>query len=485
MAAQQHDHNQFALGETPDTISPSPSPSPSTSTPASTIIRTPTASLPTWVWGWFACLSAACLYFFSFFIKVIPSVMSHQIMYAYHLNTGSVGHLMSAFYYVYIPMQLIVGVLIDYYGSRQTLTFAALITSLGVYCFASAHTIWMAGLAQFTVGLGASFVFIGTLKLITVWLPLRWFALLAGMIVAIGMMGAMVGDVVLSLMLTAFGWKLSCYLVSGFGLIVCLLVWFTIRDDQTLLETYGRHDLRGEDQLTEKAYPPRLELKSLSYALLHLMPNKQLWLIGIVGCLLYLPICGFTQAWQIPFLRDCFHFSQYAAAKATSMVFLGWALGAPLIGWFSDIMQQRRLPITLGAACSLIVFAYLIYVPTLNEVQMDVLFLFLGIFGSSQVLTLVIACEKMPVALLGTTVTFINTIVSLAGFSPELIGRFLHALQPNLEKMQIGLSPFMTPIAHYQLAFCVFLVGLFLAIYLTFYIDETYCRRPRLGNLNT
>src|SRR5258708_35727949 len=47
-----------------------------------------------------------------------------------------------------------------------------------------------------------------------------------------------------------------------------------------------------------------INLRQLMTALRHIFTNPQMWLIGIIGCLLYLPSSVFLDLWGIPYLKS-------------------------------------------------------------------------------------------------------------------------------------------------------------------------------------
>ena len=58
-------------------------------------------------------------------------------MLTYHINAAALGNLIAFYYYIYTPMQLPVGMLMDVYGPRRLLTLAGLCCAVGTYLFAS------------------------------------------------------------------------------------------------------------------------------------------------------------------------------------------------------------------------------------------------------------------------------------------------------------------------------------------------------------
>ena len=87
---------------------------------------------------WLVCGLGALFYCYEYMLRIAPSVMSQDLMMAFKIGLGAFGNLVAFYYYAYTPMQLPVGVMMDKYGPKRLLAFAALVCALGTYLFA--HT---------------------------------------------------------------------------------------------------------------------------------------------------------------------------------------------------------------------------------------------------------------------------------------------------------------------------------------------------------
>ena len=77
--------------------------------------------------------------------------------------------------------------------------------------------------------------------------------------------------------------------------------------------------------------------------------NRQTWLIAIAGLGTTGPLLGFAGLWGVPYFVATLGIDRTAAASITSMMFVGWGVGAPLIGWISDRIGRRRIPYIVRA----------------------------------------------------------------------------------------------------------------------------------------
>jgi MFS family permease len=282
----------------------------------------------------------------------------------FDLSATGFGLLSAFYYYAYVPLQLPVGILLDRYGPKVLLTLACLICVLGTFAFASTQLVWVAAIGRFFVGFGSAFAFIGVLKLATIWLPEDKLAMVSGMAAALGTIGAMFGDNLLGYMVTHVGWRETMYNTAFFGVGLTVLLWYGIRDKkdhQYLSGTIGSF---------------RTSMVDLGI----IMCNKQMWINGLFGCLVYLPTTVFAELWGIPYLKHAHGMSQEAASFANSMLFLGFTLGAPLMGYISDHIKRRKPPMFIGAIGAAIVMLIVLYVPGLTHTVIAGLMFTLGLF---------------------------------------------------------------------------------------------------------
>ncbi len=408
--------------------------------------------------SWTICGLGAVFYCYEYFLRITPSVMTSELMSAYHLQGAEVGNLSAFYYHAYVPMQIVVGLLMDRYGPRRLLTVACLFCAVGSYFFGGGYSIGVAEFGRFLIGFGSAFAFVGALKLATIWLPPNRFALVSGIIMCLGMTGAMMGDVVLREMVDRIGWETTIYASAILGVILSVVLWCVIRDSSP------DHPLHDTHVINFKGV-----LKGLASAL----KNPQIWFNGIVGFLMYLSLSAFAELWGIPYLEQAHHLSKNLAAYANAMVFLGWAIGSPIWGWFSDYIQLRNLPLLIGAIGSLILFCILLFVPHLPLVLVYACLFLFGLLSSVQILVFAICHEVSKMKVAGTAIALTNMIVMIGGnvFQP-LIGKLLDLSWTD--KLVSGARVY--PVHAYQLSLSVIPISLVIAtIFLLFFIRETHC----------
>lgn len=405
---------------------------------------------------------AAVFYGYEYFLRITPSVMKGDLMVAYDIGAAAFGNLAAFYYYAYTPMQLGVGVLMDRYGPRRLLTIACLSCAFGSLLFASSGTLAIASLGRFMVGFGSAFAFVGVLKLATIWLPPERFAFVSGLAAALGTVGAISGDILLTKMVGHFGWRHTVEISAGIGVLLSLILFSVIRDSRNTTKAerrVARHSVNFSEVLRD---------------LRMILSNEYIWINGLVGCLLYLPTTVFAELWGIPYLQQVHQFSQQEASWAIPILFLGWGISAPIAGWISDKIKRRCLPMFVGGVLAFILSCILLYVPGLSKNAVYIVLFGFGVSYSVQVVVFAYACEITPQRASGTAIAATNMLVTLGGmlFQP-IIGLLLERVWSG--QFMNG-TPFYAN-SDYRFALSIIPIGLLLAAVLTLFLKETHCKR--------
>lgn len=417
------------------------------------------------VMAWLICGLGALYYSYEYLLRISPSVMEPALREHFDLSATGFGLLSAFYYYAYVPLQIPVGVLLDRYGPRLLLTVACIICVAGTFIFCSTTVFWIAAVGRFFVGFGSAFAFVGVLKLATIWLPEDKLAMVSGLASALGTIGAMLGDNLLGYMVIKLGWRETVNYTAIFGLGLIFVLWYGVRD---------RHSYQRQSGTVESFRQSMIDLGIIAR-------NKQIWINGLYGCLVYLPATVFAELWGIPYLKHAHGLSQEAADLANSLLFLGFTIGAPLFGLLSDKLKRRKLPMVIGAVGAAVIMMVVLYMPGLTEVSIDVLMFLLGVLYSAQCIVFAVGRELSPNEAAGTAIAMTNMIVMLgAMFLQPFVGRLLdfslsvHTHATGLDVLSTDKLAQLYTASDYQFALSIIPLGIVLAAILTFFLDETH-----------
>jgi MFS family permease len=408
-------------------------------------------------------LLGSLFFLVEYFIRISPSVITQDLMSQFKVSALALGGISTFYFIAYVIMQIPVGVLVDRYGARWLIVLATLLSAVGCVLFAISPSLWTIYLSRFFLGFGAAFAFVGTLKLVSNWFHFRWFAILAGATQSLGMLGAAIGDAPMEIVFHKFGWRESMIGIAILLFVLAVLMFFIIRDFPQGRKMSGR-------KKRLKVWP------SLSKVL----TNKQTWINGFYIGLLYGPTASFAGLWGVSFISVAYNSSLTSAAAEVGMVFIGLAIGCPLIGMMSEYFQSRLVFMRLSSILSFIILSIVIYihffVPGFNpsEAVWYVLLLLYGIVNSGIIPSYALASEVNKKEVTGMAIGFTNmaSVIFGAIFIP-VVGWIMDSLWAG--KFYSAGAPVYTE-GNYEVAFLLLPVCFVVSFVLTFFIKETHCK---------
>lgn len=406
------------------------------------------------------CILASSFYMYEFILQVSPAVMTRELTHDLGLNAVSLGTMAAFYYYAYTPMQLPAGFLFDRFGPRRLMTIATLTCAIGALVFGMTNSIAVASAGRFMMGLGSAFSFIGTLVLVSRWFPARYFAFLTGLVELMSCIGAIAGETPLTIAVNHWGWRHTIITLSIIGVILGILIWLVVRDSPEVVSKGYKF------QSTAK--------KTILQSLKQVGRNNQTWFIALYSFMVWAPITAFANLWGIPFLVTAYGISTKAASTACTMIWLAIGIGCPVLGWWSDKVGLRGMPLKFAAILGVLGLIPVIYIPHLPLFWLYFCLFLFGLAASGQSLAFGVVKDNNHANVAGTAIG-INNMATVAGgalFQP-LIGLFLYLYWNGMTHHGV---PFYGT-AEYRKAFIVlplcyvfaFLIGKFL-------IRETHCQ---------
>lgn len=403
------------------------------------------------------CMLAAMFYLYEFALQVSPGVMTNELMRDLQLNAAGLGTMAAFYYYAYTPMQLPAGLLYDRFGPRKLITIAVLVCAAGAFFFSMTQGVALASLGRFLMGIGSAFSFIGALLLISRWFPPYYFAFITGIVQLMSSVGAIAGEVPLASAVAHWGWRSTIEWIALAGIFLALLVYLIVRD--------GPKEMLQQQQAT-----PTGELKRLRGVCM----NRETWLIGLGSFAIWAPITAFS-LWGVPFLAVAYGLSTQAASIICAMMWIGGGIGSPLLGWWSDRIAKRCLPLTIASLIGLVSIFAVIYIPHLPKVLLFTFVFSIGVASSAISVAFAVVKDNNRPSQAGTAMGF-NNMATVAGgalFQP-LIGIILSL-------HWAGVSSHGVPIyslSDYRVALCVVpLCYLLSAIISMRFLRETECQQ--------
>ena len=373
---------------------------------------------------------------------------------AFHIDAATTGILIAVTFYCIVVVQLFSGVLVDRLGYRIVSTISVVIAALGLALFAKADSFWVAVIARSMMGVGVACATVSYIKAVSEWFKPEQFAFVNSLLASAAMIGAMAGQAPLSYLFGHIGWRDGLLVCALVGLCGAVIFWIFVRDKRSVEEKAHKKE---EHKLVFKDF-------------LAVVSKKENLLLTLYSGLTFAPVDAFAGLWGNDFLRQLYHISHTDAAGMISLIFLGMAIGAPVVGKISEI-TDRRLSLMIGFhIVALLSISVVFYLPMPVWGSSVCLF----IFGFSvSVFMLAFAVGRMinPIWVIAFVAALINTGEPIIGGSFDaVVGWFLDLQWVPGSYAADGARIFTTH--SYQVAFMVLPLGMLLALVALLFVKE-------------
>jgi MFS family permease len=252
--------------------------------------------------------------------------MIPELSAAFGATALGISSLVGLYYYTYASFAIVAGASLDRYGAKFPISMGVITVAVGSVLF-GLGSLGAAETGRLLQGAGSAFAFTGAVYLAAHAFSARWLATAIGFTQLAGMLGGFAGQFVVGpLVQGPITWRAFWIYAGVLTGIVGLLV---------MLETPRRNEpVSGSFWAMFEPYKM-------------VLTNPQSYLCGFIGGLLFMPTTIGDMIWGVPFLRQGLGVDAAEAVVRSSMVPLGWVIGAPLLGYLAD-WQGRRKPVLVG-----------------------------------------------------------------------------------------------------------------------------------------
>ena len=390
-------------------------------------------------------------FLYAFVHRVSPSVMTGELMRDFNANGATIGALSSMYFYTYAAIQIPVGVFIDRYGPRKLLAVTALVSAVASLGFAASPNVFAASVSRAFIGASVAFAFVGTLSIAATFFKSQRFAMLAGCLLAVGMAGALVGQAPMRLLVESVGWRGSYYLLAVCAVVMSILAWLVVPRRPAAAKA---NDTGDQPMI---AWP--------------VFSNSQTWLCGAIGFGQSSVMLAFGGLWSVPWLMTVYGMSGAEASLLTSTLFIGWLVGAPVMGLLSDKAQRRKPVLYAGAIVGLISFGVIVLLPELSGSTLRILYFVNGLGGSCMVVCFGLVREWNTPTGNATAIGFTNMCVVASGAVLQpILGLILDSRWQGA--MQAGVRQYSAEA--YQAGFIVLLCVIVVANLCVVFVKESH-----------
>lgn len=387
-------------------------------------------------------------YMISQFYRTSNAVIAPELVHDLGLSVEALGMLTGAFFLVFAMAQIPIGVLLDRFGPRRTISGMLSFAVVGALVFAGADTAAGLALGRALLGLGCASVFMGSLVVVARWFPPDRFSMFAALILSVGGTGSLLATTPLALAAEAVGWRGVFVGSAAITAAAGALVYAVVRDappghpyHARGRETFGTI-LRGVGEvLTERRLPFLLIMSCVA---------------PVAPTMLYL--------WAGTYLHDVHGLDGVGRGNVLFVIATALIVGTLCYGSFDRIFDTRKGVVVCGSLATAAILAVLALVPMPGPWQAAVMLGLLGLVGNYGVVILTHGRAIFPDRLVGRAVTVVNSAIFFGIAALQIvIGLIIGAFTP---------LDGVAPEAAYRTAFAFLAAAIALALVFYLRVDD-------------
>jgi ACS family hexuronate transporter-like MFS transporter len=265
-------------------------------------------------------------------------------------NEAEYGYVNTAFQAAYALGLLIVGRLMDRFGTRKGFSFAVGFWSIAAMCHALARSAFGFGVARFSLGLGEAGNFPAAIKTVAEWFPKKERALATGIFNSGSNVGAIVSPLVVPFIAVKYGWQWA-FIITGTLGFIWLACWLMI---------YRRpqeHPKLSRAELEHIQSDPAEPTTKIAWA--KLIPHRQTWAFAI-GKFLTDPIWWVYLFWLPKFLNTNYGLNITQIGLPLVIIYVAADIGSIGGGWLSSSLIKRGWTVNRARKTAMLICALLV-----------------------------------------------------------------------------------------------------------------------------
>lgn len=410
---------------------------------------------------WLVVFSAALFFFFEFINMNSFDAFNDALRQAFKVDALAISNMSAMYFYANVLFLIPAGLLLDRFSTKKLLMTAMTVCIISNFVFAHSDSFLVAKLCRFVTGMGSTLCLLSCALLTSRWFPPRHAALVMGLVVTMAMLGGVVAQQIVGLTPILGDWRHVIAAISGLGILFLIIIALFVKN-------FPREVARLQQESQEKLHMAGF-WRSFGLAL----SNPQNWIGGIYSNLLALPVIVLGALWGKDYLMTVHGLSADQAANVTSMIFIGTLIGSPVMGWISDQIKRRRMPMVLGAIFTCLTMIVILYNRHLSYSELMTGFFLLGLLSGSQVITFAVVMEVNPRHVTASSESLSATIIMSCGaiFQP-LFGYIMHEYWDG--KISNGIPVYN--LASFHHAMLILPIAFAVSIVMAMLIKETFCQ---------
>lgn len=344
-------------------------------------------------------LPFAAGYFLSYLFRSINAVLAGDLEIDLDLSAAQLGLLTSMYFLAFAGFQLPLGILLDRFGPRRVEACLLMVAAAGAYVFSQGDGMLSLSLGRALIGLGVSACLMASLKAFVMWFPLERIALMNGLLLACGGLGAVVATRPTELVLDVLGWRGIFLLLACACGAVAAAIWFLVPEPPG-----------GEGR-------PIASANGSGPGFSVIFANETFWRVAPLAAVSHGTAVAMQGLWAGPWLRDVAGLPRSAAANVLLLIAVAMTFGFATWGVLAGFLRRFRLSEHQVACAGLVIFmiANLMLVLQADAFAQPA-WILAGFFGTAGTLFFAYLSQRFDRRMAGRVNTALNLIMFAGAF---------------------------------------------------------------------
>jgi MFS family permease len=283
-------------------------------------VRTAWINAPVWAMLTALCAVAAMSQAF----RTVATVLAGELQSEFGASAQELGLFAAAFHLSFAATQIVMGVALDVFGPRRTVSAAFLVALLGVLVSAFAPSLPVLTLGQLLIGIGCAPAFVGTMLFVANRYPSDQFTRLSGLVLSFSGIGMLVTGTPLAWVVEMWSWRGGFFALAVCATLVLLAVLLVVSD--------GPGELRRDRESLRQAFHGTAAA---------LFSRHTLGMV-VLGAVTYASFITLRGLWAVPMLIDRHGYTLLESGHVMLAVSVATLLGPSIFGLVDMNGRARR-----------------------------------------------------------------------------------------------------------------------------------------------
>ncbi len=309
------------------------------------------------------------------------------------LTAEDLGLLTGAFFLTFALTQIPIGLMLDRFGPRRTISGMMIIAVAGSLLFAVSDGLTGLVVARVMMSIGCGAIMVGCFIICSRWFPPARFAAMVGLVSSMSNGGNLLATTPLAAAVETWGWRPSFVGMAVIAAAIAALLFFTVRDAPP-----------GHPFLERRAESLRDVLRGVR----DVFREPQLRYLLAVTVVAYPAFVSIMALWAGPYLFDVHGLDPVQRGNVMLAMAVANIIGPLCFGEFIRRIDSYRRAGLIGGAATVLVMVLLAVLPHPPVWLIVVLFAGLGFFSTFGIVVMTYTRGLYPDRMAGRAMTMVN-----------------------------------------------------------------------------